>query len=933
MSASAAGPCAEQRSPQGNTVFFRTGDLGIVDDKGLLTIVGRADLQVKVNGVRVDVLEVETRLEEHPMVTSAAVKAWPTPVAGGQVLVAYIVPTALPAQYNAGTGSAGANDFESQLLFDQLRSWLGSSLPQAAIPSSFQIATQLPKSCAGKVARGQLPPPNWANHQAHWKPKWGQQNSTVAPPHPVESVDCQPVHSTDAYHETLVTCSQAPPEHGGLRFTDGTVKGNTSQGQMASCGLEPMVLSAFADVLCWGDFNQRKVSNLEPTSNFFQHGGTSLSAISLASKLKVEPSVVHALPTPRELAQFIAGGHDVALKHLHSQHLRSEQDTRMPSFVWLEHQTRLCPTSQVGAVAPTWTLRRRVAGTGGEYVAGDPILDAVDGHKQAATTTVTCMQRSKKPKLMDSHRNQQYHQATELTSVQHCFVCPKDSNGRTVSDQANIWNSRLEHGDLRGCHCYCLSGLSSSKLEGGHGHVGMQATGRDAWPLSADGDVRLSLIATQAPRPPQEGHTSQPPCHNNCDDEGSLSAQWSHQMSQCVDAPPVVVLFPATENEIRCGACASCACGLALASSHGGDVACLSLTCGDVLWTTNVGNRADAGLTVTSDMQSVAVACRVGTIYFLRLVDGIVLGQVNVGGEIRSPPLVDPWEGYIWVGTHGRDVVAAMSPGIIVLTHPVQEPILCSIAFGGLDRCVYVATLGGTAMALRFKGGRRGADEVCTKWAHELGAPIFSSPQVDGATGIVVCATVKGTVVAISASSGDLVWARNLHATVFAPASVSPKGMEECVLVPTHAGSVHCLALATGEVMAAIHLHEGPISNPVSAGFCLPCLHSSSCPLMGGAPSARSCGSGGRENDCGAVGPESVCLVAVCNNAGCLVILKMVHAPELAVQVIASLEFPGEVFSSPTIAAGKVVLGCRDDRLYCVDLGAMIQSSFNKESQ
>ncbi len=55
------------------TRMVDTGDIGFVDEHGCLHIVGRADLQVLVDGVRVDVVQVQRVLEGNPAVVQAIV--------------------------------------------------------------------------------------------------------------------------------------------------------------------------------------------------------------------------------------------------------------------------------------------------------------------------------------------------------------------------------------------------------------------------------------------------------------------------------------------------------------------------------------------------------------------------------------------------------------------------------------------------------------------------------------------------------------------------------------------------------------------------------------------------------------------------------------------------------------------------------------------
>ena len=61
------------RHPGSGEALFRTGDLGRVRPGGLLEILGREDLQVKVNGFRIELGEVEKVLASDARVTAAAV--------------------------------------------------------------------------------------------------------------------------------------------------------------------------------------------------------------------------------------------------------------------------------------------------------------------------------------------------------------------------------------------------------------------------------------------------------------------------------------------------------------------------------------------------------------------------------------------------------------------------------------------------------------------------------------------------------------------------------------------------------------------------------------------------------------------------------------------------------------------------------------------
>ncbi|MEO3807600.1 non-ribosomal peptide synthetase [Sphaerisporangium sp. B11E5] len=117
-------------------IAYRTGDLGRVDGNGDLVVVGRADDEVKINGVRVHPAEVLRAVRAHRAVRDAFVAATRTED-GSASLTAYVVP-------------AGDLDIA------ELRRHLANTLPAAMIPARFAEVAELPRTRTGKVDRAAL---------------------------------------------------------------------------------------------------------------------------------------------------------------------------------------------------------------------------------------------------------------------------------------------------------------------------------------------------------------------------------------------------------------------------------------------------------------------------------------------------------------------------------------------------------------------------------------------------------------------------------------------------------------------------------------------------------------------------------------------------------------------------------------------------------
>ncbi|WP_299963940.1 AMP-binding protein [uncultured Roseobacter sp.] len=121
----------------GGQLYYRTGDIVVRNDAGLLTFIGRRDAVVKLNGVRVDLGEVDRALQGHPQVSEAATFLFPT--AAGLVLYAWVTPE-----------DASLNSLD-------LRQYLAQLLPAAALPKRYILDDAgLPKNSNGKACRRQL---------------------------------------------------------------------------------------------------------------------------------------------------------------------------------------------------------------------------------------------------------------------------------------------------------------------------------------------------------------------------------------------------------------------------------------------------------------------------------------------------------------------------------------------------------------------------------------------------------------------------------------------------------------------------------------------------------------------------------------------------------------------------------------------------------
>ena len=137
------------RDPEGTAAAFtpdgavRTGDLGFVDDRGRLHLVGRTKEMYVRGGYNVYPMEVEAVLAEHPTVASVAIVPRTDPVMG-EVGVAVVVPR------RRGTSPT------PELTLAALRSFAEPRLASYKLPDELRLVDELPLTAMDKLDRRAL---------------------------------------------------------------------------------------------------------------------------------------------------------------------------------------------------------------------------------------------------------------------------------------------------------------------------------------------------------------------------------------------------------------------------------------------------------------------------------------------------------------------------------------------------------------------------------------------------------------------------------------------------------------------------------------------------------------------------------------------------------------------------------------------------------
>jgi amino acid adenylation domain-containing protein len=123
--------------PGKSATFYRTGDVvRRTNSTEPMTYVGRVDHQVKINGFRVELGEIEHELRKASGVDAVVALGWPKTDAGASGVTAFIGDEAVDAE--------------------QVRNLVAQALPPYMVPREIHALSELPLNANGKFDRGAL---------------------------------------------------------------------------------------------------------------------------------------------------------------------------------------------------------------------------------------------------------------------------------------------------------------------------------------------------------------------------------------------------------------------------------------------------------------------------------------------------------------------------------------------------------------------------------------------------------------------------------------------------------------------------------------------------------------------------------------------------------------------------------------------------------
>ncbi|XP_063166650.1 beta-alanine-activating enzyme isoform X2 [Candoia aspera] len=350
----------------------------------------------------------------------------------------------------------------------------------------------------------------------------------------------------------------------------------------------------------------------------------------------------------------------------------------------------------------------------------------------------------------------------------------------------------------------------------------------------------------------------------------TLHVRWISDLGKCVDASPLLVI-PIPDKLPA----------FVYIGSHSQVIQAIDLYSGKVKWKRNLADRIESSACISKCGNFIVVGCYNGLVYVLQNSNGEIHWAFPTEDAVKSSPALDPSTGLFFIGSHDQRVYALdiYKKECIWSLHSESGGVFSSPHLNLLPYHLYVGTLGGLLLAVNPVMGK-------TIWKSVCGKPIFSSPHCDKDYVYVGC--VDGNLYCFS-HFGEKVWAFSSNGPIFSSPCVSHFSRD--IFFGSHDYFIYCCN-REGNLLWKFETTSRVYATPFV--FCSHDL-------------------------------DSKTFLVVTSTDGRIWILNAKTGVAEGTG-----ELPGEVFSSPVAWGSTIIVGCRNNYLYCLDL---LLSKTNKTVQ
>ncbi|XP_014605434.1 PREDICTED: acyl-CoA synthetase family member 4 [Polistes canadensis] len=285
-------------------------------------------------------------------------------------------------------------------------------------------------------------------------------------------------------------------------------------------------------------------------------------------------------------------------------------------------------------------------------------------------------------------------------------------------------------------------------------------------------------------------------------------------------------------------------------------------------------NTIEASIVVLDNFKGI-VGCYDYHIYCFCLKTGEIIWKYKTGDIIKCTALLSESHNVLYIGSHDRNIYCLSTEnGTKIWNTKVSESsITASGSLHSPTNSVLFGTLGGTCIALNQSSGN-------VYWRHEILSPIFVSPVILH-NGFVLFSGVTGVLVCFDIQADTKLWTYQVNNVILSKPIIQYDPIKNCDnIFGFSTKSMYYL-----ELNYTIEKQE-PIVKYVKN----PSLEIYTTPWNEDGHACIACKDG------------TLCIYELSQG-----------------NILSSIKLDGEIFSSPVMANGLIIVGCRDNNLYILE--------------
>ncbi|XP_037685788.1 beta-alanine-activating enzyme isoform X2 [Choloepus didactylus] len=338
-----------------------------------------------------------------------------------------------------------------------------------------------------------------------------------------------------------------------------------------------------------------------------------------------------------------------------------------------------------------------------------------------------------------------------------------------------------------------------------------------------------------------------------------LHVRWKSDTGKCVDASPLVIIPVIDKSSAT-----------VYIGSHSHRMKAVDLYSGKVKWEQILGDRIESSACISNCGNFVIVGCYNGLVYVLKSNSGEKHWMFATQDAVKSSATMDPTTGLLYIGSHDQHAYALdIYKKTCLWKLKCGATVFSSPCLSLNPYHLYFATLGGLLLAVNPATGNR-------IWKYSCGKPLFSSPRC--CLQYICIGCVDGNLLCFT-HFGEQVWQFSTSGPIFSSPCTSASEQE--IFFGSHDCFVYCCNMK-GHLQWKFEATSRVYATP----FAFPSHNHS-----------------------------NEMLLAAASTDGKLWILDSNSG-----QLQSVYELPGEVFSSPVVWESMLIIGCRNNYVYCLDL-------------